>query len=169
MKKEEVLQEVIRLICENGLAMSDVERGLAIMPAKEKFDIAVKDERGYINRLPFALHSSVDRCNIVGIYPIKDCDHYIELAEEPYIHGGKIDRHKLPKERYMKRLSEIIKPLNNALAELGAPPMQGIYHARPDDSSLLTYITVMFGDDGTYKVFPTSRFTPAKCRCVIKP
>lgn len=167
MKKEEALQEVINLMCEHGLATSDVERGLAILPAKEKFDLAVKDEHGYINRLPFSLHSAIDREKIVGIYPLKNSDYYLELGEEAYIHGNKVERFKLPSEHYMDSLKGILRPLNAALLELGALEVKGIYHARlSNDAS--SHVIVYFKSDGVMEVHPSGRFAPAKCRYVAK-
>lgn len=170
MKKTEVVQKVVGLMCTYGVSMSDIEAGLKMMPVKITFDLAVKEDDDCIVRIPFATNSVIARDKIAGIYPFKDCDYYLCLEEDAYMHGFKAERHQLPKEGYMRRLAEIREPLNKALIELGAKPLEGIYFSRPDETdNLLDYMVVRFADDKPYDAWKVDKAQPAKVRYVVKP
>lgn len=142
MKKEEAIQEIVRMMCENGVSIPEVMLGLEVMPAKDLFDLAVPDGHNGLVRLPFAIGKEQKP---LGIFPFKDSDCYIE-TKEAYQRNDQCDTNRLPEIAFMQRISTVRKALNCALAQLNAPMIEGIYHARPVEGFAIPMIVEMTKD-----------------------
>lgn len=179
-KKKKAAKKAAELICSFGLADSDIAK---IVPSIQLIDLAVKS-KGTITRVSYGkpfeeaigqnrgediLHEVVFddyRKNVVGTYPIKDCDHWLSSHEE-YLRGDQVDHHRLPKLRYFERIYKILPAMNEVQAAVAAPKVEGYYLARPDDGSD-DYLVVEMYEDKPFVYHHVDQHTPAKVRCVFK-
>ena len=139
METQNAFKRVIELMCSSSISVPEIEKQLSAMPAERLFDLAVKDQKGYVRRVPAAKIASVNRNDVIGIYPFKEDECFLELEERHHtvynifpwtdIWGGKGNQ-DIPDEHAFKRINQVLAPLNIALKNIAAKPYNDLYVVR---------------------------------------
>ena len=150
MKKYEIIKgkfdgigEIVKALCENGLSFIDIIKHFEALPASVQFDLVVKDQDDTLMRVPFS--TDITGVELIGICPFKDSDCYI-ATQEAYQRNDQCDTNRLPEIEFMRRISAVRQDLNDALAKLNMPKIEGIYHARPVEGFAIPMIVEMTKD-----------------------
>ena len=167
MKKYEIIKgkfdgigAIVKALCENGLSIPDVIKHLESMPVSVQFDLVVKDQDDTLMRVPFS--TDITGVELIGICPFKDSDCYIE-TKEAYQRNDQCDIDRLPKIEFMQRISTVRQDLNDALAKLNMPKIEGIYHVRPVEGFAIPMVVEMT-KDVAYDARATANKAPALVR-----
>ena len=167
MKKYEISQNkfdgidtIAKTLCSTGLSIPDVIKHLESMPASVQFDLVVKDQDDTLVRVPFS--TDLTGVELIGICPFKDNDCYIEI-KEAYQRNDQCDTDRLPNIPFMQRISEVRHDLNDALAKLNMPKIEGIYHVHPVEGFAIPMVVEMT-EDVAYDARVTANKAPALVR-----
>lgn len=151
---------IVKALCENGLSIPDVIKHFEAMPASVQFDLVVKDQDDTLVRVPFS--TDLTGVELIGICPFKDSDYYI-ATQETYQRNDQCDTDRLPKIEFMQRISEVRHDLNEALAKLNMPKIEGIYHVHPVEGFAIPMVVEMT-KDVAYNARVTANKAPALVR-----
>lgn len=126
-------------MCSSGTSISDIEKTLSEIPVDKLFDLAVKNKQGTIRRVSFSAYKAVDRNMVVGIYPFKNDERFLELEEKHHsvyniypwtTRWGEEEIKDIPNEHDFERINQILNPLNDALKNIAAKIYDDLYVIR---------------------------------------
>ena len=179
--KELAAKEAANFVETYGLSLSDILSHLS--PVKQ-VDLAVKAKNGIV-RVTYAgwYYESIGKnrgediyrdvkfeeylTNILGIYPMKECDHWLSSHEE-YLRGDQVDHHQLPQLWYWAKIHEKLSVINDLLVlKINAPKIEGYYLCRPDYDADGYMVAELF-EGKPFKYHTVDQHTPAKVRYVFK-
>ena len=169
MKNQSIDYTIARIMCYNGRSLSDIKRALDKIPAEEKFDLAVSNKDGRVVRLP--VNDKNTKLNIVGIYPFKDDERYIELGETDVTMMKDKLKDEVPTLDDFRRLSYILVPLNTLIGHIGGLQLCGYYHTVMDFGGIRRCYPYYVFDVSSKKVDASFEHgaLKAKIRRFIKP
>lgn len=130
MKNQSIDYTIARIMCYNGRSLSDIKRALDKIPPEEKFDLAVCNKDGKIIRL--SVNDKNIKLNVVGIYPFKDDERYLELGETDVVVMKDKLKDEVPTLDDFRKLSTIILPLNALIERIGGILLSSNYHSVMD-------------------------------------
>ena len=129
MKGQSIDYTIARIMSFNGRSIFDIMKALDKIPPEEKFDFAV-ESKGKISRMP--VNDMNIKLNVVGIFPFKDDERYLELGETDVVVMKDKLKDEVPTLDDFRKLSFIILPLNTLIERIGGIPMTGCYHTVTD-------------------------------------
>ena len=111
-------------------------RALKQEPPEVQFDLAIEQD-GKIKRVSFSEENQ--KLKVVGIYPFKNDDRYLELHEHGPLKLNKRDRKFIPTTEDFRRFNSIFNELNKALKKLNGHTLNGEYHAAMKFGSVIRF------------------------------
>ena len=147
--KQEVLRQIAEMIAQNGVTLDEVTDAVNHLPILEQFDVAVVKD-GFNLRVPF---SKRDKMEVIGIFPFKDCDYYLNLSEINYKTRAQAskeakDNEAIPPIWFWQKVANISTSLNNALKQLDALPISGTYFATKQGDAFANRENIVATFDG---------------------
>lgn len=129
MGKSSIAYGIARILCYQGLGISDIEAALKKIPPAEQFDLAVeKNER--ILRYPATDENILRyRDDVKGIFYSKLKREYLELDESAFKRLSKKDLKEIPTFEEWREIIGLRDSLNNLIERLEGSKIEGLYHA----------------------------------------
>ena len=132
--KKKIIKRIAKLMNLHGISAAEIEKERKLAEKEQRkenknlqtFDLLVEDENGKKCRVAFEDRGDA---KVLGIFPFAYSSVYLDVdeTEETFRRGA--DEDAIPSLSFWKSLEGVRKKLNQELASLGLPIIEGCYFA----------------------------------------
>lgn len=138
--KKKTIKKIAGLMKSHNISLDDLRKELN----QDHFDLLI-EVNGERKRVPYLTGKNL---NVVGIFPFKKLNVYLETDETAETYRRGADESRLPTISFWEDLEKIRKQLNKDLADLNKPVIEGCYFATtPYGQSDFNYIIAYVKDE----------------------